>query len=141
MVEVHFNEKEFDFCMDYCKQHKDYGSFKYLYEISVPNEEFGEFLAWLNKCEKAELTFVFMILERYKGYKLLYGFSNFEIQETPNMKCFDFYLQNNDVMYDRFKLWSEECVSYIMPVSLNLYFNITNPSTEKTDLKIFPKRL
>lgn len=139
MIEVQLNEKEFDICMNYCISHRENGSFKYLYEISVPDNEFGKFLEWLNKCEKAELTFLFLILDRYKGHKLLYGFSNFEVQETPNMKCFDFSLQNNDVLYDRFKLWSEESVSCIMPISLNLYFKILNAPIENTHLKVVSK--
>lgn len=134
MIKAKFTEMKLDTCLDYCIMKRDYADFKFFTEISVPDDEFNEFMQWLHKCEKAGLDFFFAVIERYEGHKLLYGFSEFTIVETPNMKWFDFSCQNNDVLYDRFTLWAEESSYLLMPASLNVFLRIlSTPNLQKVE--------
>ena len=117
MTESVLSEIDFKSCIEQCADYRTFGKFKYLCEISVPDNEFGAFLKWLNLCESCRLDFVFFIINRYDGFKTLYGFSNFEIQMTKNMKILDFDLENEDILYFRFCEWHKESSSVIMSVT------------------------
>lgn len=97
---------------------------KYFWEISVPDSAYERFLSWLEKCEDAYLTFAFVVIKRYEGHRILYGFSNFEILEDESIKCFDFKFENDDILSDKFRAWMYESICFLIPFSLLGYFKV-----------------
>ncbi len=60
MIETKLLPNEFETCIEKCTEYRDFGSFKYIYEVTMPNSEFAEFLKWLDNCELNRLSFVFL---------------------------------------------------------------------------------
>jgi len=135
MIKVKMTERDFADLMSYYEENKKYGSIKYFWEISVPDSEYEQFERWLRGCSRLEFTFAFAVIERYEGHKLLYGFTNFEVIENDNIKCFDFKFDNFDILYDKFTLWKDESSYFIMPLSLKVFFE-TMKAFEKESEKI-----
>lgn len=124
MLEVKPTEKEFSLYMDYCINLQNNGSFRYLSEVSIPDEKYESFVVWLDKCEKIGFTYMFVVIERYPGYKLLYGFTNFEIKEFKGSESFYFSVLNDEVLYDYFYLWKKESSFFLLPSDLYNYLSV-----------------
>ena len=133
MVEVKLEEKDFEELLSYCLNRKNHGNMKYFWEISVPDYAYDRFIKWIEKCEDAELTFVFAVIRCYEGHRLLYGFSNFEILDDMEIRCFDFELRNDDILCDKFRNWKYESEHIIMPFSLLGYLKVMEIISENYD--------
>ena len=72
-------EKIFESYMRYYITNHKNGNVKYFWEISIPDNEFDELLSFLNNVSTMGFSFGFQVLSRYENYKILYGFSNFDI--------------------------------------------------------------
>lgn len=124
MVEAILSDEQFDAFMDDYFLEKSFGKMKYFWEIVVPEKRMNEFLEWLKVCEYAHFKFLFADILRYKDYHLMYGFSNFEIPETLEVKAFDFSFVEKDALYNQFFQWREESVSFLMPVSYKITIDV-----------------
>ena len=109
--------------MKYYITNQKSGKLKYFWEISVPDNEVDELLSFLNSVNTIGFSFGFQIINRYENYKLLYGFTDFEIiRKTKNMKLFSFTTQNNEVLFEYIYDWHKECCCYL--ISDSVLFNI-----------------
>lgn len=97
---------------------------KYFWEISIEDSGYDNFLGWLEKCEDASLTYAFIVIRRYQGHRLLYGFTNFEVIEDFAISCFDFKLENDDILRSKFIDWKGESECFLLPFSLMGYFKV-----------------
>ena len=122
MVEAHLSEKFFNRYLEYYITYQKSGNIKYFWEISVPDDEFDEFLSFLNNVNLLGFTFGFQIINRYKNYKLLYGFSDFDISsQSKNMKLFDFFTKNNEALCGYICQWHAESKGYLISDSVLFY--------------------
>ena len=119
-MRVKLEEKDFERLLSYCLHHKNSGRMKYFYEISIPDSEYKSFLDWLEKCEDASLTYIFTVIKRYEGHKLLYGFTNFEVVEDFTFNCFDFCFENDDILIKKFREWKYESEYGELDITINL---------------------
>jgi len=108
MYEFKPTAEEFHIISDYFITNKMLGGVKYFWEIAVPDDEFIPFTKHLRQADFTGLSFAFACIERYKGYQLLYGFSNFEVQGTEHTKLFDFKFENDDKLFMKFADWCFE---------------------------------
>ena len=124
MVTVKMTEEKFHRLMSHCQEELHYGRLKYIWQISVSDDDYYELISWLERCENLGFTFAFAVIERYEGYKLLYGFSNFEISKRKALIPLELHFENSDIMYQQFMKWEEESTHFILPISLKLYLEI-----------------
>ena len=123
MIEKPFSEKRFESYMRYYVANQKIGKLKYFWEISVPDNEFDELLSFLNCVDNIGFSFGFQVLNRYENYKLLYGFTNFDIiRKTKNMKLFSFNAQSNEALFECVYDWHKESSCYL--ISDSVLFNI-----------------
>ena len=97
------------------------GTYRYLSKIIISDEDYVDFLCWLEKCEKADLIFFFTITEDCKGYKSMYGFSNFEIKEFKHTEISYFSFPNNSAFKKYFSCLEKESKYCIVPSNLHGY--------------------
>ena len=129
-MEVKLEQKQYEQMMGYCLHNKNIGRLKYLWEISIEDVFYKDFLDWLDKCEEASLTYAFVVIKRYEGHRLLYGFTNFEIVEDFTFSCFDFKFENDDILRHRFMDWRTESDCYLLPFSLMGFFKVMDTIEE-----------
>ena len=132
-MRVKLEEKDFERLLSYCLHHKNSGRMKYFYEISIPDSEYKSFLDWLEKCEDASLTYIFTVIKRYEGHKLLYGFTNFEVVEDFTFNCFDFCFESDDILIKKFREWKYESEYILLPFSLLGYFKVMDAIANEFD--------
>lgn len=144
MYKIKITAEDFHIITDYFLANKRLGGVKYFWEISVPDDEYIQFTKHLEQVDLAGLSFAFVCIERYKGYKLLYGFSNFEVQGTENTALFDFYFRNNDILRFKFADWSLESNYFIIDNETNAHLVLTKECNhlskeERAEIKKFQK--
>ena len=133
-MKVKINNEQYEQLMKYCIHHKNNGRLKYFWEISIKDADYNSFLEWLDKCEDASLTYAFAVLKRYEGYRLLYGFTNFEVVEDYTINCMDFKLENDEVLCNKFLDWKFESECFLLPFSLMGYFKVMKAISEELSL-------
>ena len=131
IMEVKLDGKQYEQLISYCLHNKNNGRLKYFWEISIKDVHYNSFLEWLGKCEDASLTYAFAVLKRYEGYRLLYGFTNFEVIDDFTIKCMDFKLENDNVLCSKFLEWKVESECFLLPFSLMGYFKVMDVIADK----------
>ena len=115
-------EKIFESYMRYYITNHKNGNIKYFWEISIPDNEFDELLSFLNSVSTMGFSFGFQVLSRYENYKILYGFSNFDIiRKTKNMKFFNFTTQSNEALFECIYNWHKESSCYLLSETVLFY--------------------
>ena len=125
-MKVKLDEQQFERLLNYCLHHKNNGRMKYFYEISIEDSGYKRFLEWLNKCDDSCLSFAFAVIKRYKGYKLLYGFTNFEVSEYDTVSCFDFNFASDRILCDKFRNWKHESEYFLVSFPLMGYVRLSD---------------
>lgn len=133
MLKVIMTEDKLDRLMEFYLNEIHYGRMKYLWEIAVPDKEEISFCCWLDKCEALGLSFSFAVIDRYKDYKLMYGFSDFEIPERKGIKCLQISFDNDDILYQHFMKWREESEYFMLPVLVRLNLEINSTLSGKRE--------
>ena len=131
IVEVKLDDKQYEQLINYCLHNKNNGRLKYFWEITIEDVNYNSFLEWLEKCEDASLTYAFVVLKRYKGHNLLYGFTNFEVIDDFTIKCMDFKLENDGVLCKKFLEWRLESECFLLPFSLMGFFKVMDAIADK----------
>lgn len=131
-------DEKLDSLMRFYNEERHYGKLKYMWEIIVPSLDEFEFCYWLKQCEDLGLTFAFAVIERYKGYLLMYGFSDFEISKRKGIRCMQLNFENNDILYQQFIKWQEDSSYFILPISLKINLELNERlSGSKTKFRLY----
>ena len=132
-MEENLSEKEFLLFLKYYTQGCDEGKNIYLSEIVISDESYLRFFCWLDRCEKAELLYFFTVTEYCNGYKLLHGFTNFEIKEFEDTNIFYFSFSNEFAFKKYLSFWKGKSSFCVVPTNLCRYVKMLAKAASQTE--------
>lgn len=121
MFKAEKNKINKDKCLEFCMEKRFLGHYKYFSEVMLHKDDLELYLKYLKRCEKSGQEFLLVYIDTNEEYKLLGGFTNFQLKGVNKTAASDFFStvsDYNDVIKEYFSDWQERCSYYILSSNL-----------------------
>lgn len=124
MFKVEKNLINKDECLNFCMDKRFLGHYKYFSEVMLHKDDLELYVRYLKRCEKSAQEFLLVYIDTNEEYKLLGGFTNFQLKDANKTAVSEFFSPVSDCEYiekEYFSNWQERCRYYILSSNLKRY--------------------
>lgn len=117
MFKVEKKKMDKEKCLDFCLEKRFLGNYKYFTQVMLHEDDIEVYIRYLKRCEKSGQEYILTYIETNEEYKILGGFTNFELKGVNNSLARDFFTLEKDcteTVKDYFADWQERCEYYIL---------------------------